>query len=385
MHPVLFLQEILWLIFSDFDPEPHLGPQSEQGLSRTDLVALATTCRVFKEPALDVLWADLRDPSLPGVCCLKGSDIIHPVRPFLQLPAGTPTDHTQIYTFKRRLKQTERDTVKSYTRRVRTLNVLSLAVRRIDPESFADLCLTSMAGPLFPNIRRLFLAITDRTLPLIHHIAIPKLTWLVLCISVSDVSSCESLVRSLGSGGPNMRKIHIISFPEPFGFGQIMTQQIRCWTQLQAFDCPNIPLDIDTVTYLSHIPGLTELSFTTLTNQITPSNFVLVFPTLRSLQVNAESIITISELFANMLLPAVTRITTFFSNTPPSGNIIKSFSIALQKACSNCKKPMSVSIGQIPTSFDFSHDPATEHSVLTLEDIRPLMALNLTEISIDLD
>ena len=58
MHHALEIQEILSNIFGHFS-------RSES----SHLLALAITCRAFKEPALDVLWADLDNLS-PLVRCL---------------------------------------------------------------------------------------------------------------------------------------------------------------------------------------------------------------------------------------------------------------------------------------------------------------------------
>lgn len=83
MHRMLYVEEILREIFSNllfrslmlFSHSP-----------RRDALALATTCRAFKEPALDILWEEL--PSLaPLVRCLPGASSMDSigVRPFRYL------------------------------------------------------------------------------------------------------------------------------------------------------------------------------------------------------------------------------------------------------------------------------------------------------------
>ena len=72
MHHALEIQEILLNIFDhrrllDYWKSP--GP---------DLVALARTCRAFKEPALDVLWKELNSLS-PIAQCIPAAS--HPVSP----------------------------------------------------------------------------------------------------------------------------------------------------------------------------------------------------------------------------------------------------------------------------------------------------------------
>ena len=66
MHRVLRIQEILLNIFG-YCPRP--TPQSPT----SDLPALARTCRTFKEPALDVLWEELVEPSPLAQCLPEAS------------------------------------------------------------------------------------------------------------------------------------------------------------------------------------------------------------------------------------------------------------------------------------------------------------------------
>lgn len=67
MHPVLQIPEVLLNIFSRCVPSG-FSAESRKSIDR-DLAALARTCRAFKEPALDILWSDLQDPS-PLLRCL---------------------------------------------------------------------------------------------------------------------------------------------------------------------------------------------------------------------------------------------------------------------------------------------------------------------------
>ena len=67
MHPALKIPEILLDIFHQHCP-PDLT-EEHRILVNPDLVALATTCRTFKEPALDILWEVLVDLS-PLARCL---------------------------------------------------------------------------------------------------------------------------------------------------------------------------------------------------------------------------------------------------------------------------------------------------------------------------
>ena len=76
MHHAPRIQEILLNIFGHCCPtSPHWGPDRRRFTAT--LAALARTCRVFKESALDVLWTELVDLTplprcIPEACCLTG-------------------------------------------------------------------------------------------------------------------------------------------------------------------------------------------------------------------------------------------------------------------------------------------------------------------------
>ena len=74
MYHALEIQEILSNIFSHYDPYPWTAA------GRNDLrllAALARTCRTFKEPALDMLWQNLRDLSPLAQCLPEASHEVH--------------------------------------------------------------------------------------------------------------------------------------------------------------------------------------------------------------------------------------------------------------------------------------------------------------------
>lgn len=387
MHRALFIDEILYAIFRQRGPQLPSEYHSEQRLSGTDLVALARTCRVFKEPALDVLWRELNDSTalvrcLPDICCLKGSDPTYSVRHLLSI--GVATHHTQTYVFERKLGEAERDIIKGYTRRIRGLRIFR-PIPPIDSQSFADLCLPSSTDPLFPNLRRLHLDITDESFPLIRHVAVRELRWLSLRILASNVALCENTLDALGTNCPNLEEIIVFEFCPSFRIDRIVTGQIRYWRRLRALVCPQYSLSIDTLTHLSHVHGLTELAFTlsdAFTNPIAIPDHVLHFPALRMLQVSVESIAIIPQLFTSLLLPAVKYLTVLCYHSSPSEHAIRSLSAALAKSCSS-SLDIHLSLMQIPSLNVVTQDAG--RPVLTPEDVHPLLALNLASIIIDLN
>lgn len=61
MHPFLHALDILGIVFEMVFEEPESGPKS--------MVALACTCRIFQDTALDILWRNI--PSfVPLIRCL---------------------------------------------------------------------------------------------------------------------------------------------------------------------------------------------------------------------------------------------------------------------------------------------------------------------------
>ena len=65
MHRCLYIQEILHVIFSRLDVHQrvpvHAEPPRTESSLRT-LAALARTCKIFTEQALDILWSEIPNP-----------------------------------------------------------------------------------------------------------------------------------------------------------------------------------------------------------------------------------------------------------------------------------------------------------------------------------
>ena len=70
MHHALEIQEILLNIFGHYDPHPWTADGCSD-LRR--LARLARTCRAFKEPALDILWQNLRGLAPLAQCLPEAS------------------------------------------------------------------------------------------------------------------------------------------------------------------------------------------------------------------------------------------------------------------------------------------------------------------------
>ncbi|KAF7308448.1 hypothetical protein HMN09_00693700 [Mycena chlorophos] len=111
MHPALLLDDFLRLVFLELDPE-----------FRPCLVALARTCRAWREPALDILWANMRSllpllELIPGLVCVDG------VYNYTDTP-----DLSIFYSYARRVRSlTQRHTLRIHPRLLSTFSASTLS------------------------------------------------------------------------------------------------------------------------------------------------------------------------------------------------------------------------------------------------------------------
>ena len=61
MHHALHIEEILLSVFSSCYTNKYRHPGYLCEHANADLAALARTYKMFKEPALDMIWAELND------------------------------------------------------------------------------------------------------------------------------------------------------------------------------------------------------------------------------------------------------------------------------------------------------------------------------------
>ncbi|KAF8550085.1 hypothetical protein OG21DRAFT_1488059 [Imleria badia] len=344
MHRAFEIYEILLDIFVHCRP----GLPSRRRAS-PDLLALARTCRAFKEPALDVLWEELDNLS-PLVRCL---------------PEAIETSHDLFeYSLSRPLTQTEWDVLQNYTRRIRSIAVDFKS--RLDKKSFMHLPdHPPTSEPLFPNLRYLRCEYTDEATPLLH-LPFPSLTSLDLVFG--DPSIFKKFLESFPKFSPNIRRLFIRVRSLEGTFVKIEPNYIRRWQDLQTFVCPLINLDTDALAYLSHMPALTRLTFK-LSPSLSPSLSPLFFSNLHDLTLHSESLQPISRLLSRARLPALTNLTAFIGSYPSRQELTSFFAgVQTSSACHTIKSltldqpvpSMSAVRGQVP--------------LLDLEDLRPCMA-----------
>ncbi|KAN0090751.1 hypothetical protein V8E55_004317 [Tylopilus felleus] len=326
MHPALRLEEILLNIFGQLY-SPTTINRLRPPRATVDLAVLARTCRTFKEPALDVLWTELVNLSPLARCLPEASHRIYPGYTW--------------YSFSRPLKQAEWDTLRNYTRRVRS--VLDFT-RGLNWDSVKTLFNPPTSDPMFPNVRVLRWEFIRETFPLMHHLAVPSLTSLEINFVFGDVPPFHSFPYSLGDLCPNIRKFRISMRRPQVGSDEAISALVRRWGNLQVV----------------------------ISDPITSSDSMLHFSKLRELEVSSQSLEPISRLLTHTLLPAI-EILTVFIDRCPSKHVIKSFLIGIQKSC---HRHSLISLRLIQTRSPSSTNHGLERYHLTLDDIRPCMAFD---------
>ncbi|KAF8124959.1 hypothetical protein EV363DRAFT_1177295 [Boletus edulis] len=320
MHHALQIQEILLNIFG------HCCQSSEVTgdlFLCSGFEALPRTCRAFKEPALDVLWEELFELSPIVRCVPKASH---------QLSSESYA-FEKSYAFHRSLTQIEWDILRSYTRRIRSIN-LEDDIPGIDRKCFLNLSKHPMTEPLFSNVRKLrFQYPNDKHLLLA---TFPSL--MSLSIQLNKPRSFEYSLRLFAKISPSLANLYIL----PYHYASIDMDRIDpkfiChWRNLQSFDCSKMPLDMTTLVHLSRLPALVNLSFTlrsTLLDQISLSESPLIFSNLDRLVLLSEFLGPVSHLLSLTRLPAVTDLAVcidfrparqdlslFFANVRTSGSL----------------------------------------------------------------
>ncbi|KAJ6453917.1 hypothetical protein C8R45DRAFT_1112181 [Mycena sanguinolenta] len=148
MHRSLRIPEIISQIFSHLDPDP--------GAGAADLAALARTCRIFHDPALDALWWE-QDTIMNLMRCMP--DVWKTPTPglFTSFHLGWPVRAV------RPIVASDWDRVKKYSYRVKSLKCLEDDGFALTPV-FKAIQLEAPNGCLLPNLRHFSWSYFDRHL-----------------------------------------------------------------------------------------------------------------------------------------------------------------------------------------------------------------------------
>ncbi|KAF8555281.1 hypothetical protein OG21DRAFT_1483955 [Imleria badia] len=300
MHRVLQIPEILLNVFGHC-PLPR-GPSPA-----SDLPAVARTCHAFKEPALDVLWETLVDPS-PLARCLPDTSHRSQI-PFIRNSKRIfpPCPIKRYYSFSRSLTQIEWGILRSYTRRIRFMRDDWYS---LDWESVRTFLNSPVTEPLFPNLRYLVASgLTE--IKIKHFLSMPFPS--LISLEVRSIAK-ERLCALRGS---------LESFSNKF-----FSSCICRWRDLHEVDCADISLDVDAFAHLSRMPALTQLEFR-LSDTLLPFDSPLFFPNLHHLTLYSEFLDPISRLLSRTRLPAITDFAATIQ-TCPSKQRFSSFLASVQ-------------------------------------------------------
>ncbi|KAG2137853.1 uncharacterized protein EDB93DRAFT_752653 [Suillus bovinus] len=235
MHRALCVSEILLQVFMHvnrvLDPYAPLLSYREISLARKSFAALARTCKLFYEPAMDLLWAEL-DGIKPLLGCVTR---LHPV---MYCRGGSKYLCFEVIE---PLYEHETCQFLHHAHRVRSLRILHDDYLHV----LSDLLIECM----FPRLLSLS---TDRNLNrYLHLFPSPTLRRCTLPCVQPDLKSVPIRCAALED----------LSIKSSFGNiaadGQVLYDSIRLCKRLVTLACP--PLDWTTLEYLSNLPTLRTL------------------------------------------------------------------------------------------------------------------------------
>lgn len=281
------------------------------------------------------------------------------------------------HSFTRPLEGVEWDTLRSYARRVRSVRH---CMKELNWDSVRTLFNPPTPDPMFPNLRDLsweFVYIIEIS-PLMRHLAISSLISLEINVVFGDAPPIHSFFQLYYFGDlcPNIKTFRVrMGYPR-VGFDERICSLVRRWRNLQDVHCSFISLDHNTLSHLSRMPGLTNLSFTlnaVVADHIVSSDSTLFFSKLRNLEIHSQSLEPISRLLSHVQLPVIESLTVYIDSCPPK-LALRSCLIAVQKSCTR-HSLVSLQLTQTPTTSPTSHD-FERYLLTTFDDIRPCMVFD---------
>ncbi|KAG9316209.1 hypothetical protein JVU11DRAFT_2236 [Chiua virens] len=340
MHHALQVTEILLNIVSHWNAPSGCNTSDLivwQPLERSDLAALARTCRLFKEPTLDVLWSALDD--------------LHPVTIQFRRICCRLFDYGPS-------EQTEWATLRSYTCRIRS--VYDFDIRffwcNADPRHTIDV-------PLLPNLRHLRYLYRGDDPAFLLHIPLPSLSSLTYVFNWcghKNPAPFKDYLRSFPGKSPTGRLQRLtIHMDEPEVVIDPLVSDFVCrWPDPRIVSCPLVTLNINAFKHLACVSDVTHLRFTldaALPDLISPID-TLCFSKLQELELHSKSLIPVSKLLSCVQLSTVTDLIVRFMDIPSKRNV--SFFLEV------------VELDPEMHRFAIGSD-----DVLVSDDLRPLMAL----------
>ncbi|KAF8138825.1 hypothetical protein EV363DRAFT_1445617 [Boletus edulis] len=356
MHHALEIQEILLNIFVHCRlPCP--------GTDRSDLPALARTCRAFEEPALDVLWGNLVNPSPLARCLPEASHR-------RQLSSGD-----KCYSFRRSLTRTEWSILRSYTRRI-----LSIAdcEHGLDWQSVRTFLNPPPNDPLFPSLRHLYAGQSTEVKHLLNMPFPSMISLFVDLVGEKNLRVLQGSLESFSKFSPKIRRLSINLHQSDITFNNFFPSHVWRWRNLETLDCAQIALNMDDLAHLSRIHTLTRLTFMP-TDALHPRDSPLCFTNLHDLRLYSESLHPISLFLSQTRLPVTTNFSAFITSRPSKLDFSSFLASMKTSGIAHVIKELQLNQG----SINSIEDPKP---TLSSEDLRPCTAFsNLRRIDLDLE
>ncbi|KAF8447224.1 hypothetical protein L210DRAFT_3757192 [Boletus edulis BED1] len=313
MHPALYVEEILLEIFGHcYDRAGHRMYYIY--INKTDLPTLARTCKAFRDPALDILWAELYSLA-PLIKCLPGA-------------SSQIVDNSTLYSLNRPLEQADWDIILKFSCRVRifrlgnSFGVVSECIKELSKPP------TSTVS-IFPNLHDVLIEYpSGDTFPFLRHLPGPSL----VVIKFAYVWDAIEIFRE---GCPNITTFDYDSVELD---NDAISSLICQWSKLRSVDCPYVVPTIAALTHLSNMPHLRHLSVEVcdaLVDRVQstwPSP--LTFPTLIQYHPRSLYWAPVSRFFDHLRLPVVEQVDVELACRPTEQEF-KSFLATLPGTCNH--------------------------------------------------
>ncbi|KAH7929967.1 hypothetical protein BV22DRAFT_1116525 [Leucogyrophana mollusca] len=233
------------------------------------LASLARTCKAFKDPALDVLYAELSS-LYPLVKCM---------------PQDLWEDEADCLSFVRPMKTSDWDVFRRYARRVRSFNHShTFDSKTVTVSVFQALSMHPTLSSLVPNLRQLSWNDTrEAPTVFLRFIIGPSL---VSCTIYQTSGRAITIVPALGALCPFMKRIDLPASQPSSRAKDIISDALCNWNNLESLKC-----GIITGKALLHIAGLPSLKALTFRIPTIPTTFhgsslgEGAFPALESLTI----------------------------------------------------------------------------------------------------
>ncbi|KAJ7614430.1 hypothetical protein FB45DRAFT_1064697 [Roridomyces roridus] len=247
MHRALLIPEIAVEICEILPQDDEIEDHSLDAATSSALAALAGTCRMLQNPALDVLWR-FQTSVINVLNCMLGG------------VWEWPEDGLGEVSLRRPVLPQDWERPLFYSRRVKYLGTGSDSHLDMLTSGFYDmlsLCLPN--EPLFPNLESIEEWDPD-TYPITYFRPFfgPLLT--TLCIGVCQSAAQLSFLGSIGTLCPQIKTLHVRYSPDLAGRLEILSVLVRQLKHLRDLTVPC--LDGEALDHASSLPSLRTLKLT---------------------------------------------------------------------------------------------------------------------------